>query len=73
MPGSVIGENAVIEYSIIAEDVNVGENAHIGSSPAKEEDKQITVVGSMINVKANACVKAGSIVDSDVEQNEVRE
>lgn len=72
MPGTVIGDGAQIEYSIVAENVVVGANAHIGESPENGADKKITVIGSMLNICDNANVEAGSIVEDDICQNEVR-
>ncbi len=72
MPGTVIGDGAEIEYSIVAENVVVGDGAHIGKSPENGEKKQITVIGSMLNICDNACVEAGSIVEDDICGNEVR-
>lgn len=72
MPGCVIEENAVIEYSIVAEDVTIGKAAHVGGSPCCDEEKKITVVGSMLDIAGGAEISAGSIIENSVSGNEVK-
>ncbi|MBR1868102.1 MAG: glucose-1-phosphate adenylyltransferase [Clostridia bacterium] len=61
--GARIGENAVVDYSIIDENVGVGKGAKIGKE--NSEDK-IAVLGRDINVEDGAVVLAGEMVDGDV-------
>lgn len=62
---------AKINYSIIDEEVEIGENAVIGA-PIKEASKLsgktsgITVLGKGVHVKKNGSVPAGEIVDKNV-------
>ena len=67
MPGSVIEDDARVEYSIIAENVRVKSGAHIGAIPKNDKDKKITVVGNSLTIGKNATVEAGVIVEKDVE------
>ena len=67
MPGSVIEDGAVVEYSIIAENVKIKAGAHVGECPGNGENKKIAVVGNSLTVGKNAIVKAGVIVEKDVE------
>ncbi len=71
MPGSVIEDGARVEYSIVAENVRIKSGAHIGEIPDSVENKKITVIGNSLTVGENATVKAGVIVDKDVENGGV--
>jgi len=71
MPGSVIEDGAVVEYSIIAENVTVKTGAHIGEVPKNGEKRKITVVGNALTVGREATIKAGAIIENDVEDGEV--
>ena len=67
----VVKAGAKINYSIIDEDVIIGENAKIGAPIAearKSEGKTsgITVLGKGVSVKKNGVVPAGEIVDKNV-------
>ena len=70
MPGSVISDNACIEYSIIAENVRVGNGAHIGFDNT-ETKRKIAVVGNGLSIGEHAIIGAGSIIDRDVSADEV--
>ncbi len=61
--GTKIGENAVVDYSIIDENVLIGDGAKIGKE--NSEDK-IAVLGRDIKVEDGAVVIAGEMVDGDV-------
>ena len=69
MPGSVIKAGASVEYSIIAEDVVVGENAKVGCRPENMEDKEhwgVTVVAKGIQIGKGATVPAKGMIEQDV-------
>ena len=71
MPGSVIEDGARVEYSIVAENVRIKAGAHVGEIPENVADKKITVIGNSLTVGVNATVKAGVIVEEDVEDGGV--
>ena len=64
MGDTVVGEDAVIEYSIIDENVCIGNNVKIGQP--KEDGKGIAVVGRGVVVEDGATVNGGLIIDKDV-------
>lgn len=71
MGNIVVKEGAVVDYSIIDEEVTVGVGAKVGEQRAqacKIEGKTngITVLGRGINVNDGSKVAAGEIVDKDV-------
>ena len=74
MPGAVIKKSAKVKYSIIAENVEVGENADIGGDPAVvgTENWGITVVGDNLKVGKNAVISANKMITEDVKEGEVR-
>ena len=61
MAETVIGENSVVDYSIIDENTIVGENCKIGES--KECGKGITVLARNLRFKDGSEVLGGQIVD----------
>lgn len=65
MSGSVVKSGAAVNYSIIDENVVVEERAVIGER--KEDAKGISVLGRNIVVGKGAVVKAGDIVDKNIE------
>ena len=68
MPGSVIKKGAVVQYSILAENVTVEEGASVGERPEKMEvaDWGITVIGANVNIGKKAVVCAKQMIGSDV-------
>ena len=64
MSDVVIGENSVIEYSIIDENVNLGKNVCVGEE--KTTGKGITVLGRNISVADYVCIGGGEMIDKDV-------
>ena len=67
----IVKKGAIINYSIIDEDVTVGEKAVVGDvkeAACKVESKTsgITVLGRGISVKDGGKVAAGEIVDKNV-------
>ena len=71
MPGTVVRKGAKVKYAILAEDVEVGENAEIGESPEESADLSqwgIAVVASKVRVAPEASVPANAMVDADVEK-----
>ncbi len=72
MAGSVIKAGAKVTYSILDEDVIVGENATVGSDKElglgkKEKGNGIAVIGRGVKIAEGKSVAAGVIVDADVE------
>ena len=65
MSGSVVKSGAAVNYSIIDENVVVEDGAVIGE--CKEDAKGISVLGRNIVVGKGAVVKAGDIVDKNIE------
>jgi glucose-1-phosphate adenylyltransferase len=63
-PPQYVGENAEVNYSIIDENVVVGNNAKIGESLNGE--LKISVLGRDITVADGKQVKAGDIIDENV-------
>lgn len=69
MAGTVIKAGAKVEYSIIDEDVEVGENAIVGAPKEsglglEETGKGISVIGRNAIVEAEAKVEPGVIIDA---------
>ena len=60
----MIGENTVVDYSIIDEKVTVGSDAKIGAE--KQDELKIAVLGRDITVSDGATVIAGEIIDKNV-------
>ena len=63
MPNVVIGENAVIDYSILDVGCNIENDAVIGENDA---GKDITVIGANITIAEGNKVEAGTMVEEDV-------
>lgn len=68
MSGTTVRAGAKIDYSIIDEDVVVGEDAVIGAD--KSEAKGIAVLGRNIEVGKGAVVSAGAIIDKNIQAGE---
>jgi glucose-1-phosphate adenylyltransferase len=66
MPGAVIGRDAVIKYSIIAEDAHIQPGARIGSKQEHTPDMEIAVVAAGITIGTGRVVPAGEMVDEDL-------
>lgn len=64
--GAVIEEGATVNYSIVADKVRVGKGATVGAD--KDTGVDITVVGENVNIKPNAVVESGKIIEKDVEE-----
>ena len=70
MPGARVKKGAKVRYAILGENVTVCEDAVIGCAPTEAECHKewgVAVIGNGVTVKANAKVKAGAMVDEDVE------
>ena len=68
MSRTTVRAGAKIDYSIIDEDVVVGEDAVIGAD--KSEAKGIAVLGRNIEVGKGAVVSAGAIIDKNIQAGE---
>ena len=69
MAGTVVKAGAKVEYSIIDEEVVIGENATVGAPKDSglgldEKGKGIAVIGRNTVVEAGASVAPGVIVDA---------
>lgn len=70
MPGTRVKKGAKVRYAILGENVTVCENAVIGCAPTEAECHKewgVAVIGNGVTVKQNATVKAGAMIDEDVE------
>ena len=67
MADTTIGKNAYVEYSIIDENVKVGDGAKIGEP--KNLGKGITVLGRNLTVSDKVTVSGGKIIDKDVKED----
>ena len=70
MPGTTIKAGATVQYSILAENSLIEENAYIGEKPENMDnldDWGVAVVGANINVKENAKVLPKEQVAEDKE------
>ena len=73
MPGTVIGDGAVVQYAIISENTVVGKNAVIGSRPEDVENRDdwgIAVIGDNLKIGDNVVVAPKAMVDCDMEVTE---
>ena len=61
MSNTVIKKDAEVRYSIIDVGGSIGERAKVGQE--KDEDAQLTVLGSGVKVENDATVEAGQIVE----------
>lgn len=71
MPYSTVEKNARIEYSIVAENVTIYDNAKIGARPESLKGKNswgLTVIGENRVIGSNAIVPAKSMIVKDVEE-----
>jgi glucose-1-phosphate adenylyltransferase len=68
MPGCVIKKDAVIKYSIVAQNTVVEENASVGSLPTENKDGKwgITVIGPGLNIGKRAVIGPDQMIESDV-------
>ncbi len=74
MPGTVVRRGAKVQYAILAENVEIGENAQVGESPETCADLRkwgVAVVASGIHIGAGAQVPAKAMVEEDVQAEEV--
>ena len=69
MADTVIGKNSCINYSIIDEEVSIGEDCRIGDK--KSVSGGITVIAGGITLKDNCTVAAGTMIDSNINQEEI--
>ena len=63
----------VVQYAILAENCDIGENAIVGESPEQCQDLTkwgVAVVASGVRVGAGARVQAKAMVEKDVEEQE---
>ena len=72
MPGAVIKKGAKVRYSIIAENVVVGEGAEIGTDPAVSGTKDwgITVIGAGLTVGKQASVGPKKMITENIGEGE---
>ncbi len=74
MPGTVVRRGAKVQYAILAENVEIGENAQVGESPETCADLRkwgVAVVASGIHISAGAQVPAKAMVEEDIQAEEV--
>ena len=69
MADTVIGKNSFVHYSIIDEEVNIGENCHIGDK--KSSSGKITVIAGGLNLKDGCTVPSGVMIDHSINQEEI--
>ena len=62
MPGAVIEDNAVIEYSIIGENTVVHSGARVGAAPEGKEGWGIATCGPDIEIRAGATVAPNAMI-----------
>ena len=62
MPGAVIEDNAVIEYSIIGENTVVHTGARVGAAPEGKEGWGIATCGPDIEIRAGATVAPNAMI-----------
>lgn len=72
MAGTVIKAGAKVTYSIIDEDVIVGENAEVGSDKSlglglEEKGHGISVIGRGVKIADGKKIDAGVIIDADIQ------
>ncbi len=65
MAESVIGENSQIDYSILDEQVTIGDGCHIGKILSEAEG--ITVIARGININAGTNIGAGVMIDENTQ------
>ncbi len=73
MPGAVVRKGAKVQYAIVAENVDIGENAVVGERPedmANLDDWGVAVVAQDVKVYDGAKVKAKAMIDADVKGDE---
>ncbi len=63
MQGTVVKKNAAVMYSILDEDVVIGEGCTVGSDKAKSKD--VTVIGACSVLKDGEVVEEGKILSAD--------
>jgi len=69
MPGAHVRKNAKVQYAIVAENVDIGENAVVGERPEDMEnldDWGVAVVAQDVKIGAGATVKSKAMIDADV-------
>ncbi len=73
MPGAVVRKGAKVQYAIVAENVDIGENAVVGERPedmTNLDDWGVAVVAQDVKVYDGAKVKAKAMIDADVKGDE---
>jgi len=60
MANTIVREDAVVNYSIVDTDVDIGKKATIGAE--KSDDVEVTVIGSGITIANSETVEAGKII-----------
>jgi len=73
MPGAHVRKNAKVQYAIVAENVDIGENAVVGERPEDMEnldDWGVAVVAQDVKIGAGATVKSKAMIDADVKGDE---
>ena len=69
MADTVIGKNSCINYSIIDEEVHIGENCRIGDK--KSATGKVTVIAGGLKLKDGCTVPAGAMIDNSINQEEI--
>ena len=67
MPGCSIGNNAVVEYSIVGENAVIEDNAVVGAAPTADGKFQITTCGPDTTVESGRKIEAGAMLYADKE------
>ena len=73
MSDAVVREGAVIEYSILAPDTDIGKYAKIGLDGGQSDEerrKTITVIGRDVSIGDNAEIEIGLIISKDMPAKE---
>ncbi len=73
MPGAHVRKGAKVQYAIVAENVDIGENAVVGERPEDMDnlaDWGVAVVAKGVKVYDGAKVKAKAMIDADVKGDE---
>ena len=66
-PGTVVEQNAEVNFAILGTGVHIGEGAKVGEtdfSAAEKKKQKITVLGSRFLLEANGAVQAGEMLEA---------
>ena len=67
MQNAVIKKGAKVYNAIIAQDVEIGENAVVGEPCESCTERKITVIGADSKIEPGETIKAGEIIDRSEE------